>query len=219
MWISRCLHRRGERVGVVAGARCRRGTRRCRCRRCRPAPGRRPRRSRRAPRAPGPSTGPRRSASTARAASAATARAARRASSSRRGAAHRDPGELRRALGVARHLLGERAAHLGERVGERGELGRARRSPTPDAPLASTSTVSFVLVHPSTHELVERVVDRARAARPAARRGSIAASVVTTASIVAIAGREHRRALGHPADDRRACRRPPRPPPCGRCRW
>ena len=56
------------------------------------------------------------------------------------------------------------------------------------APLASTSTVSLVLVHPSTTSALNVFVDRVAPARRGARPAAIAASVVTTASIVAIAG-------------------------------
>ena len=91
------------------------------------------RRSPRAPTAPGPSRGPCRRASTAPAGSTPPCRAARRASSRDRASPYRDPGQLGRALGVARHLLGEVGAHGRQRVGERVEadppvrpIGRCR---------------------------------------------------------------------------------------------
>ena len=56
--------------------------------------------------------------------------------------------------------------------------------PSPAAPLANSSTVSFVLVQPSTVSAVNRGFSRS-CASPARSRGAIAASVVTKASIVA----------------------------------
>ena len=113
----------------------------------------------------------RRRASTARAGWHATPRAARRASSDERAPRHDQVHELRRALGVGRHLAGEVIADRGDRLDER-VVGVAARSDgvPPAAPLARTSTVSFVLVHASTTSALNVPCDRALERRVQRRR-------------------------------------------------
>ena len=112
----------------------------------------------------------------------ATARAAVRASPSDRAPITRTRTNLVAPSASRCHLLRERAAHLDE------ARRRARvRRPPPARPFASTSTVSFVERQPST-ERQSNVSATARASARPRSGGSTPASVVRTASIVAIAG-------------------------------
>ena len=133
-------------------------------------------------RAPGPSTGLRRTRSTSRAGSSATLRAAASASSSVAAPVTRDLDDLGVALGVAAP-----SAWRGRRRPSATAAANAAGRAAPARPLASTSTVSLVDVQPSTHG-VEAVGHRRPAAPCAARPARRPASVVSTASIVAMLG-------------------------------
>ena len=192
------------------------------CRRCRPAPGRSTRRSRRARRARGPSTGRRRTASTAPAGCWPPPGRVRASAVGARAAARTSVASLVAPSASARHLVGEAAHDAGERVAERrvGALD-ASIGGLPAAPLASSSTVSLVLVQPSTMRLLNE---------------SATALVSVVRSVAGLDGgvggehrehrghgrRQHRRALGHPptvATTPCADLDALRPTPCARCRW
>ena len=118
--------------------------------------------------------------------------------------------DLGGALGVADHLLGEVGARLGHGVVE-----RRLRSTGPAAPLASRSTVSLVEVQPSTVEGVEACRPRrARSAAVSCAGRRPAASVVSTASIVAMLGASIAAPLAMPPTAKPVARA--RRPPCAR---
>ena len=182
---------------AVADRRAARGRRRCP--------------TRRGPRRCGPSRGRRRTRSTSPAGCGPRRGRPTRASLVVVGAVHGEAHDLRGALGVASHLGGQVGAGLGDRGVQR-RLGRPGRP----APLARSSTVSLVEVHPSTSRVLKLSATPATSARCSCS-GVASASVVRTASIVAMFGDEHGRALGHAADGEAVASH--HAPPCGGCRW
>ena len=132
----------------------------------------------------------------------AIARATRSASAARGGAVDLDPPDPRGALAVGDDLERELQQHRLEQA-----LGQRLR---PAAPVACSSTVSLVLICPST---VIRSKEASTAARRAASGSSTTASVWTKQSIVAKPGSIIPAALGlggegHAAGPQRAALRP-----------
>ncbi len=174
-----------------------------------------PRRPRPPPAGSCPGSGRRRTRRSSRAASPrrpSPARA-RRAPSPR---PHLDEQHVRDPLGVGGELVQQRLARP-RRSRPRARPSRRCRAATgsPAAPLANSSTVSFVLVHASTVSALNRGPSCSAASRWRSSRAT-AASVVTNTSIVARFGLIMPDAFRAAADAIRPARRPS--PACRRCR-